>query len=388
MKRKYLFWFCTILVLMLLTLWAFRPAPIPVETARVQKGDLQVSVVEDGETRVHDRYVVTAPVSSKVSRIELHEGEEVKEGQVVALLSPLPLDSRRQEELTAHMHSVEALQQEARERMNRAAADLDLARKERKRTEELRASNVASVQSLEQAITVETTASREYEAARFRSQAITHDLEEAKAALLTSASNPEKIRSIQVHVPVSGRVLSIPEKSERIVSAGTPLIILGNPEKMEVVIDVLTEDAVKIHERAPVLLENWGGDKPLQARVRSVEASAFTKVSALGVEEQRVNVILDFVDDPGQLKDGYRVEARIQLWQGSNVLKVPISSLFRYEGNWAVFVIEGNRARLRKVEIGHRNESEAVVMNSLKEGETVIIHPSNRIKDGIRISRV
>jgi HlyD family secretion protein len=190
---------------------------------------------------------------------------------------------------------------------------------------------------------------------------------------------------IQLRAPVAGRVLRVIEKSERVVPAGAPLLTLGDPKQLEIVADVLSTDAVKIQPGMPVLLEGWGGDHPIRARVRLVEPGGFTKVSALGIEEKRVNVISDFVDPLGPLGDGYRVETRTVIWSAEKVLKVPQSALFRQGQSWSVFVIEDARAKRREVEIDQRNESEAQVLRGLANGEEVILHPSNQVSDGVRI---
>jgi HlyD family secretion protein len=192
--------------------------------------------------------------------------------------------------------------------------------------------------------------------------------------------------AVAVRSPVAGRILRITEKSERVVAAGAPLLTLGDPQKLEIVVDVLSQDAVKVRPGMDMLIEGWGGGRTLHARVRTVEPYAFTKVSALGVEEQRVNIVGDFVDPPGPLGDGYRVEARIVAWRADQVLKVPVSALFRQGEAWAVFVVEGGRARLRMVEPGQRGAQEAEIRSGLREGETVVRHPANELKDGARVA--
>ena len=190
---------------------------------------------------------------------------------------------------------------------------------------------------------------------------------------------------IDVRSPVAGHVLRVHEESERIVAAGTPLLEVGDPGDIEVVVDVLSADAVRIRPGAPVAIEDWGGEQPLEARVRLVEPSGFTKVSALGVEEQRVNVVADFVDGPGALGDGYRVEARVVVWEAPDVVRVPGSALFRRGDAWHVFVVERGTARLRRVEVGHRGSFEAELLAGLEPGERVVLHPSDRVQDGVRV---
>jgi HlyD family secretion protein len=184
---------------------------------------------------------------------------------------------------------------------------------------------------------------------------------------------------------VRGRVLRVIEKSERVVTSGTPIVVVGDPSKLEVVVDLLSTDAVKVRPGTAMLLENWGGEAAIRARVRTVEPSAFTKVSALGIEEQRANVVADFVDPPAPLGDGYRVEARIIIWEAESVLKVPSSALFRHGDGWSVFVVESGNAVRREVEIGHRSQFEAEVLKGIEEGAQVVLHPTNQISDGSRV---
>jgi HlyD family secretion protein len=212
-------------------------------------------------------------------------------------------------------------------------------------------------------------------------------VELAKAGLLALDRSPgDGRRLVKLLTPVRGRVLRVLEKSERVVSAGTPLVVVGDPRKIEVVVDVLSTDAVKVSAGAPVLLEGWGGDHPIRAKVRLVEPYGFTKVSALGIEEQRVNIVADFVDPPGPLGDGYRVEARIVIWQSDNVLKVPVSALFRHGQGWSVFGVQNGRAMLREVGVGHRNSFDAEITRGLSPNVQVILHPSNDIQERLRVA--
>lgn len=361
------------------------PAPVAVEVTRVSAGPLQVTADEDGETRAHDRFVLSAPVAGRVARIELDEGDRVARDQVVAELWPLPLSAREREEQLARIVAAEALLREASERMRHAQSDHEQARREWLRMEKLVAGELISRQDAEQARVAETTSANELEAARFRMRSAEADLSAARAALLALDTAPAGSARIPVRSPIAGKVLRISEKSERVVAAGAALIVIGDPARLEIVIDLLSTEAVKVKPGMPVMLEGWGGDKPLRAQVRVVEPYGFTKVSALGVEEQRVNVISDFVDPPVALGDGYRVEAKIIIWRADSVLKVPVSALFRKGDAWAVFVVDGGRAKQREVRIGQRGELEAEVLQGLKDGETVIRHPSNDISDGARI---
>jgi HlyD family secretion protein len=363
----------------------FLPGPVPVEVTRVGVGPLQVTVDEDGETRAHDRFVVSAPVAGRVARIDLHEGDLIAPGQAIAELWPLPLSAREREEQLARIGAVEAQLREASERVRQAAASHEQARRERTRMETLAKGGFVAQQEAEQARLTEMTSANELEAVRFRERSVEADLKAARAALLSLDTSRGSGARVIVRSPAAGKVLRIPEKSERVVAAGAALITVGDPNLIEIVVDLLSTDAVKVKAGMPVLLEGWGGDQPLRARVRVVEPYGFTKVSALGVEEQRVNVIADFVDPTESLGDGYRVEAKIVIWSGDKVLKVPVSALFRQGEEWAVFVVEGGRARRRKIQLGHRGALEAEVTHGLSAAETVIRHPSNDLTDGARV---
>ena len=366
--------------------WGFVPDPVPVEVTAVQRGPLQVTSDEDAETRAHDRYAVSAPVAGRISRIELHEGDAVRPGQVVAQLWPIPLSAREREEQLARITAAEALVREAEERVRHAATDYEQAKRERQRVDRLVRDGLIAPQVAEQSQVMEATSANELEAARFRERSAQADAQAARAALLAvGGARGGAAAVIPMRSPVEGKVLRIPDKSERVVAPGAPLLIVGDPNHLEVVIDLLSTEAVKVKAGMPVLLEGWGGERPLRARVRVVEPLAFTKVSALGVEEQRVNVIADFVDPPGTLGDAFRVEARVVLWSGEDILKVPVSALFRRGESWNAFVVEGGRARRREVEIGHRGALEVEIAKGLNVGEQVIRHPSNDIDEGRRV---
>ncbi|HEX2205360.1 MAG TPA: efflux RND transporter periplasmic adaptor subunit, partial [Longimicrobium sp.] len=237
-------------------------------------------------------------------------------------------------------------------------------------------------QAREQAELAATTRQRELEAAQAAARAARAEVASARAALVDASPSGAPSSVTEVRSPVRGRVLRVARESERPVAPGEALVELGDAQALEVVVDVLSTDAVRIEPGMPILIEEWGGPRPLQGRVRTVSPSAFTKVSALGVEEQRVDVVGDLVDPPGPLGDGYRVEARIVTWEGSGVLAVPVSALFRTGADWSVFVVEDGRARLRRVQVGHRGDAEAEVAGGLREGETVVLFPSDQVKDG------
>jgi HlyD family secretion protein len=368
-------------------LW-LRPQAVRVETAAAVRGPMQVTVDEEGETRVRDRFVVAAPLSGRIERITLDEGDRVTAGTVVVRMYPQPLDPRTFAEGTAHLEAALAAKREAAARVEQARAAVVQAVRAASRARKLSKDGTISAEELELAVLNETTRQKELEAAEFSARKADYEMRAAEAALLAASGRTDGGPNAEVELqsPVDGTVLRILEESERVVSVGTPLVEIGDPTDLEIVVDILSTDAVPVRAQAPVLIEDWGGDHPLQARVRLVEPSGFTKISALGVEEQRVNVVADFVDKPGALGDGYRVEARIVVWKSDDVLKVPSSALFRRRGAWNVFVVEAGKARHRAVEVGHRNPVEAEITAGIKDGERVILHPSDLLDDGVRVA--
>jgi len=369
----------------------FWPSAASVDLAPVTRGPLRVTVDEEGETRVRDRFVVSAPVAGRALRVELEPGDIVRRGEtVVATFLPaaaVPLDARSRAEAEAAVAAARAALGSTRAERERAQAALTLARSELVRHRELAAQRIVSRQALEAKETEARAAEEALRAAEFAVASATHQGEMAGARLLpagaTGSARPFAIRS-----PIDGVVLKRLRESEAVVPAGEPLLELGDPRRLEIVSDLLSTDAVKVRPGAPVLLEQWGGDHPIRARVRRVEPSGFVKVSALGVEEQRVNVVMDFEDPLGAwsaLGDGYRVEVRIVVWEGDAVLKVPTSSLFRRGDDWAVFAVSGGRTEMRLVEVGRRNGAFAEVVSGLREGEPVVLHPSDSLRDGSRV---
>jgi HlyD family secretion protein len=386
-RRRWI-WAVLIVVIGALVALLLRPAQVPVETARVARGSLRVTVDEDGETRAHDRFVVAAPIPGRLLRVELEEGDAVQENNVVAVIDPLPLNQQQREEVLARISVAEATKRQADARVAHAQADYAQAKRDRTRAERLGQEGVISAQALEQARNAEITGAEELQAAKFSALAAASEVKVARSGLVGFDNRGTDHKVISVRSPIGGIVLRVVEKSERVVPAGAPLVILGDPKKIEIVTDVLTTDAVNIKPGAPVFLEGWGGDHPLRAKVRLVEPAGFTKISALGVEEKRVNVIADFVDPPDGLGDGFRVDARIVTWEGEGVLKIPVSAAFRTGDGWGVFVTQGGRAHQRAIEIGHRNQIEAEVARGIAEGEEVILHPSNQIRNGVRVRPV
>ena len=391
MKRVFntLVWLIVIgIAVALIVLW-LRPKPVRVDVAKSVRGPLQVTVDGEGRTRVRDRYIVASPVPGRLRRIALQRGDAVQQGQMIAAIESLPLsplDPRQRAEATARVDAAEDAKRESDAMFKRAEASYEQARREFERCEKLVASGVISRQELERAQTSMDVAVRELDAVKSKAETAGHNVEVARSALLAlDKGQSRSITTIQVRAPVSGRVLRVIEESERVVTPGTALVELSNPSNLEVVIELLSTDAVKVTPGALVLIERWGGDTALQARVRLVEPSAFTKVSALGVEEQRVNVIADFTEGAQTLGDGYRVEGRIVIWESENVLKIPSSALFRSSDSWTVFVIEGGKGYRRQVQVGQRTAFDAEILNGLTDNEEIIVHPSNDISDGVSV---
>jgi len=385
---------CAVLALTAFAWWALRAPAVPVELGAITRGPLSLTVDEEGETRVRQRFVVAAPAAGRLLRIEREEGDALAVGDVVALIVPAPLDPRDEAAARARLEAAEDARRGAGARAQLAAAALAQAERDLARAERLREAGARSDEALEQARLGRVRALREREAAQFATAAADHEADAARAVLMAahaSRANPEPANDpcggacIEVHAPIAGEVLRVHEESERIVMAGAPLLDLGDPRAIEIVVDVLSADAVKIRPGAELWVEDWGGAAPLRASVRRVEPSGFTKVSALGVEEQRVNVIGDFVDPPAGLGDGFRIEARIVVWHADDVLRLPTSALFRRRDGWAVFVAEDGVARRRDVEVGARGPFEAELKSGLGAGESVVLHPSDRLAEGVRL---
>jgi len=380
-----------LVALALLVAWALRPQPVAVETAAVARGPFEQTVSDDGRTRVRERYVVSAPLAGRVERIDLEAGDPVKQGQMVAMLTPTApafLDARTARELQERIGAADAQLSRARAETQKAIAQRSQARADLDRQAKLATEGFVSATAREQAALALQVAERAVQAARHGEEAARHELEQTRAALRryeSGALGPKW----EVTSPVDGSVLKVVQKSEGPVALGAPLLELGDARSLEAVVDVLSQDAVGIRPGMPARLELGAGVSPLAASVRLVEPAAFTKISALGVEEQRVNVILDFVEPLDKVQtigDAFRVEASIVVYKQEDSLKVPVGALFREGEAWSVFVAEGGRARKRAVKVPRRNGVEALVEEGLKPGEQVIVYPSDALKDGSRLS--
>jgi HlyD family secretion protein len=371
-------------LVLLLSLTMCRSA-VEVEVAEVRRETLRVMVEEEGMTRVRDRFVVAAPVTGRLQRIHLEEGAGVAAGEVVARIASAPEDPRTQSVTRAQVEAAEARRRQVEAEVEQAVALAAQAQREAERRRDLAEAGALSREEMEQAQLQATTAVRQAEAARAALHAAEADVAAMRASLQGAGSQTSG-PVVPVTAPTAGRVLRVLEESERVVNAGTPLLELGDADGQEVVVDVLSADAVRIRPGNEVVVEEWGGGRPLHGRVQRVEPAAFTEVSALGVEEQRVNVIVDLVEAPPELGAGFRVEAGIVVWEGANVLTVPTSALFQREGAWYAFVVEDGRARLRAVEVGHRGVEAAEVLAGVEEGEAVVLFPSDEVEEGVRVS--
>lgn len=363
------------------------PAPLVVDTVQAVRGPLEVTTSEEGETRSKERFVVTAPVSGRLMRIGLREGDLIEAGQVLAELAPLPLSAREQEEVRARVAAARAMHREALERVRHAAEDYAQAQRERQRIDRLVRERFLSPQAGEQAANLGITAGNELAAAQARASAALEEVRVAEAGMLALRELKGGSSSmVAVTAPVAGVVLELPERSERIVSAGTPLLTLGDPHDLEIVAELLSTEAVKVQAGMSVHIDGWGGDAQVRGTVRRVEPHAFTKISVLGIEEKRTNVIIDLIEPPAELGDGFRVIARIRLWRAENALKIPLSSIFRCEtASWCVFSVVNGRAARREVRVGHRNAEEAELLDPLPEGLRLIRYPSNNLAGGQRV---
>ena len=379
--KKILIWLFLGLLAAGFIAWALRPNPVPVETSVAVVGPIQVAVEQNGEVRARDVYAITAPVAGRLARMNLREGDLVEAGQLLAHIAPLPLSMREREEITARVAAAQAALNEAEDHLKQTEASLEQTKRDRERAQQLVNQGFSSSQSLEKIDLDLKLKTGDYEAVRDRMQSAAADLRAARAPLDVDRQG----RVVRVTAPVTGKVFRIENRSERVVAAGAPLLQIADPHRLEVVADVLTTDAVNIKPGMPVFLDHWGGSGVLKGQVRLIEPSAFRKISALGVEEQRVNVVADFLEPSAALSDGFRVTVRIVTAEKENVLKIPSSGLFRSESDWAVFVVSEGVARKRIVELGLRNSAEAEVVGGVSAGAEIIRYPSNRLTDGARV---
>ena len=386
-----------LVALIVLGLW---PRAVPVEVASVTRGPLVVTVDEEGMTRVRNRYVVFAPVAGQLRRIDWKAGAAVEAGQtVLAVLETREadfLDARSQAQAEARVRAAEAAREAALAQRERAGAAAKMFVADLERAKQLRAREVSSAQEFDASEMRAATSAQDARAAEFAFKVADYDLQQARAVLARGLPQPagqpaggSNVEPLVITSPVSGKILRVFQESARVVPASFALMEIGDATDLEVRIEVLSRDGVAIKPGARVMLEQWGGPEPLAARVRLVEPSAFTKISALGVEEQRVYVVADFTDPIERrptLGDSYRVEARVVTWENSNALRVPAGALFQRRGEWQTFLIEGGRARLHRVKVGQSNGVETEVLDGLTEASQVVVYPGDKVLDGTRIT--
>lgn len=366
--------------------WAFMPRAIPVETAAVTLGRFAATVEETGRTRVRERYVVSAPMAGRLIRPTLRPGDAIEQGQTIATLRASPsslLDPRARQELEERIGMAEASLEEASAAQERARVLLARARTDLDRTRQLRATGAAALAQFERDTFVFEAAERDLVAADRRRHAAEHAVAQMQALIRPGGEGNGD--TVTLNAPVAGRVLKVVQESEGAVAAGTPVMEIGDPLDIEVAVDLLTTVAVRLRQGAPVSISGWGGPAPLPGRVRRVEPSGFTKLSALGVEEQRVWVLIDIAAPPAQragLADGFRVEVAITLDEIEAATLIPAGALFRRGDDWFVFVSAGGKAVLRRVEVRQRSGRTAAIAAGLSVGERVIVYPPSAVADG------
>lgn len=394
--RRMVFWGTLVTVVLLGLAFAFRPRAVIVDMVTVDRGELVITVDDEGETRVHDVYVLSAPVAGHMRRIELHAGDPVTALEtIVAQIQPIDpafLDPRTEAQARADVRAAQSATELAQAEVEQARAELEFAEREHSRATRLIKDGTISQRDLDTAERNKRMTTAALATAMAALGVRSYELERARAALVSptqTAGSSEECDCIAIRSPVHGRVLRILQQSEGVVAAGSPLIEIGNPRNLEIVVDLLSPDAVKVEPGQRVVIERWGGDAPLAGRVRLVEPSGYTKISALGIEEQRVNVVIDLTSDESEwqrLAHGYQVDVSIVLWESDDTLVLPLLALFRHGPDWAVFVDAAGRAERRLVEIGRRNSLDAEVLGGLEEGERVVLYPGDRVSAGVRIA--
>ncbi|MDH3645659.1 MAG: HlyD family efflux transporter periplasmic adaptor subunit [Gammaproteobacteria bacterium] len=394
--KRIVLWTIIVAFLAIGIIYALLPRPVPVDLIEVVQGPMTVTVDEEGKTRIHDVFVLSAPVGGRVQRITAHVGDAVVAGETVLARiepgDPSLLDPRSEAQAKAAVLAAESARTLAAAQVEQASAELDFAEAELRRANKLVVDGTISRRDYDEAERAHKTSRAALATARAELQVRLFELEQARAQLLSPTQTQEPTAEcdcVPITAPVSGRVLTIVNRSERVVATGEALLEIGDPGNLEIVVDFLSADAVRINPGQRVIIDSFGGNEALAGRVRRVEPFGFTKISALGIEEQRVNVIIDLEGEPQQwsrLGHGYQVEARVVLWESNTALTVPLTALFRADRDWALFRELDGRAQLIVVELGQRNGIDAEIIAGLDEGDRVVPHPSDRVMDGVRIS--
>ena len=395
-NKRMLLWAVIAAIVLLGLLGSLRPQSLTVDLLTVSRGDMLLTVSDEGQTRVEDVFVVSSPINGVLRRIEAEPGDAVAANETliaeVEASDADPLDPRSQAEAQAELNAAESAESLARSELERVEAELQFASSELDRTRELVAKGTVSERDLEASERAYKTSQAAVGVAQAALQVRSYELGRARARLMSPgemASRKPGCECLQIRAPVDGQVLRVLRESEGFVRAGEGIIEIGNPERLEIVVDLLSTDAVKVQAGQRALIENWGGNGVLSARVRLVEPFGYTKISALGIEEQRVNVVLD-ISSPesewAQLGHGYQVDVRVVLWEGTDVLKAPLTALFRDGEEWALFVNDDGRAQKRRVELGYRNADEGQILSGLSAGESIVVYPGEGIEDGTRLA--
>jgi HlyD family secretion protein len=396
-NRRIIFWSIFGLLLIAGLVYAFMPQPVPVDVGVVSVGPVRITIDDEGKTRVREIYTVSAPLPGRAMRITHKVGDRVVGGETVLATiepgDPTFLDVRSRTKADSEAKAAEAALALATAEQNRAQAELDYALAELSRAKRLAAGNTISDSALDRAVLEAKSRRAALDTAKAATRMRSYELVTARASLIEAGEgrpdNPAATGCcVPVRAPVSGSILKVLHESAGIVGAGDPLIEIGDPQNLEIIVDLLSTDAVKVEPGAKVLVEAWGGGKTLPGQVRRVEPTGFTKVSALGIEEQRVNVIIDFSGDKAawrRLGHGFRVQLRIVIWERDQTLRLPVGALFRAGDAWAAFVVADGKASLREVSIGQRNAKFAEVLEGVKEDDKIVQHPSDRILDGVRV---
>lgn len=368
---------------------ALRPAPIQVDVMTVTKGPITVTVDEDGVARVRDRYTVSVPLNGRLDRLDLHPGDTVAAGDIVARVAPVGpplLDARSKTEAESRLAAARAAVRQADGAVRRAEDAHTYVADLLEKQKQLADGGVVPVADLDRAVLAERSAAEDLRSAKFGAQIAAYEVAAIEAALGRGAVATDE--QLEIHSPIAGRVLKVFVQSEGVAGIGTPILELGDPNALEIAVDVLTTDAVHITPGAKVTLDGWGGED-LEGHVRLVEPSAFTRLSALGVEEQRVNLIIDLDGDEARwtaLGDGWRVEAHVLVWRVDDAVVAPSSALFRDAGQWVVFRVEGGKAVRRPVEVGRKSGLDAEILSGLAPGDTVVVYPGDAVHDGTSVA--
>lgn len=393
MLRRIL-WIVVGLVVVGAAAWALWPRPVEVEMAAVARRNLEIAVEEEGTSRIREIFTISAPVAGELSRMTLHAGDPAVAGEtVLASIRPAGpglLDERSRRIAEASVEAAQAGVTLAETQLTQAETQLQFAESELKRSTALAERGLIPESSFERATLEVSVARTNVQTAQATLDVRQRELESARAALIEGPDGDAATETccVEVRAPITGRVMRVVTESEQVVQAGTPLMELGDPTDLEIVVELLSRDAVRVEPGAPATIEGWGGPV-LNARVERIDPAAVTKVSALGIEEQRTTVVLSLLDPPqvwARLGHGYRVVARIVLWEGKDLVTVPMSAVFRQGESWAVFVAADGKAALRLIELGERNSDYAEVKTGLGEGEAVIVHPSDTVSDGTGIT--